>query len=96
MLLDLGRLQDGEPHLARTARKPVVRLSANTAAEIGAADRSLVVVSTERGTIRLPLVITEMPDRVVWLPIKSPGSAVLRDLGAGPGAVVRIHAGGAA
>jgi NADH-quinone oxidoreductase subunit G len=37
-----------------------------------------------------------MPDRVVWLPIKSPGSAVLRDLGAGPGAVVRIHAGGAA
>jgi NADH-quinone oxidoreductase subunit G len=96
MLLDLARLQDGEPHLARTARKPVVRLSANTAAEIGAADRSLVVVSAERGTIRLPLVITEMLDRVVWLPIKSPGSSVLRDLGARPGAVVRIHAGGAA
>ncbi|HEY2832300.1 MAG TPA: NADH-quinone oxidoreductase subunit G [Sporichthyaceae bacterium] len=96
MLLDLARLQDGEPHLARTARKPVVRLSASTAAEIGAADRSLVVVSAERGTIRLPMVITEMPDRVVWLPIKSPGSAVLRDLGARPGAVVRIHAGGAA
>ena len=37
MLLDLGRLQDGEPHLARTARRPVARLSANTAAEIGAA-----------------------------------------------------------
>ena len=28
MLLDEGRLQDGEPHLAGTARKPVVRLSA--------------------------------------------------------------------
>jgi len=96
MLLDLGRLQDGEPHLARTARRPVVRLSANTAAEIGANDRSLVVVSGERGTVRLPLAITEMPDRVVWLPTKSPGSAVLRDLGARPGAVVRIHAGGAA
>ena len=38
MLLDEGRMQDGEPHLAGTARKPVVRLSADTAAEIGAAD----------------------------------------------------------
>jgi NADH-quinone oxidoreductase subunit G len=96
MLLDLGRLQDGEPHLARTARKPVVRLSAATAAEIGAADRTLVVVSGDRGTVRLPLVITDMPDRVVWLPTKSPGSAVLRDLGSRAGAVVRIHAGGSA
>jgi NADH-quinone oxidoreductase subunit G len=96
MLLDLGRLQDGEPHLARTARRSVVRLSANTAAEIGAADRSMVVVSGERGTVRLPLVITDMPDRVVWLPMKSPGSAVLRDLGSRAGALVRIHAGGAA
>ena len=38
MLLDAGRLQDGEPYLAGTARTPVVRLSAATAAEIGAAD----------------------------------------------------------
>ena len=36
MLLDAGRLQDGEPHLAGTARPPVVRLSAATAAEIRA------------------------------------------------------------
>ena len=36
MLLDAGRLQDGEPHLAGTARPPVARLSAATAAEIGA------------------------------------------------------------
>ena len=28
MLLDAGRLQDGEPYLAGTARTPVVRLSA--------------------------------------------------------------------
>ena len=46
MLLDNGRLQDGEPHLAGTARKPVVRLSADTAAEIGAADGDAVTVST--------------------------------------------------
>ncbi|HUR05300.1 MAG TPA: molybdopterin dinucleotide binding domain-containing protein, partial [Nonomuraea sp.] len=94
MLLDLGRLQDGEPHLARTARKPVARLSANTAAEIGAGDGGLVVVTTDRGTVTLPLAVTDMPDRVVWLPTKSPGSAVRRDLGVDAGAVVRIRAGG--
>ncbi len=38
MLLDAGRMQDGEPYLAGTARAPVVRLSATTAAEIGAAE----------------------------------------------------------
>ncbi len=95
LLLDLGRLQDGEPHLARTARKPVARLSAATAAEIGAGEGSLVVVTTDRGTVTLPLAVTDMPDRVVWLPMKSPGSAVRRDLGVDAGAVVRIHAGGA-
>jgi NADH-quinone oxidoreductase subunit G len=96
MLLDLGRMQDGEPHLARTAPRPVVRLSAATADEIGAGDGDLVVVSTDRGTVTLPLAITEMVDRVVWLPAKSPGSAVHRDLGVGSGAVVRISVGGAA
>ncbi|MGQ0468246.1 MAG: NADH-quinone oxidoreductase subunit G [Sporichthyaceae bacterium] len=92
MLLDLGRMQDGEPNLARTARKPVARISATTAVEVGVSDHDLLVVSGERGTVRLPVVITEMPDRVVWLPAKSPGSAVLRDLAA-PGSVVRISAG---
>jgi NADH-quinone oxidoreductase subunit G len=96
MLLDLGRMQDGEPHLARTARKPVARLSATTAAEVGVTDRSLLIVATDRGTVRLPVVITDMPDRVVWLPSKSPGSAVLRDLGAQAGDVVQLSSGGAA
>ena len=63
MLLDDGRLQDGEPHLAGTARPPVARLSAATAAEIGAADGDLVTVRTDRGAITLPLAITDMPDR---------------------------------
>ncbi len=96
MLLDLGRMQDGEPHLARTARNPVARLSAATAAEVGVSDRSLLVVATDRGTVRLPVLVTDMPDRVVWLPSKSPGSAVLRDLAAVAGDVVQISSGGAA
>jgi NADH-quinone oxidoreductase subunit G len=92
MLLDDGRLQDGEPHLAGTARTPVVRLSADTAESISAADGDNVTVSTAHGDISLPLAITEMADNVVWLPLNSPGSAVHRQLGVTPGAVVKIGA----
>ena len=95
MLLDAGRLQDGEPHLAGTARPAVVRLSATTAAGIGASDGQPVTVSTGRGSVCLPLTVTEMPDQVVWLPLNSPGSAVHRQLGVSTGAVVHIQAGGA-
>ncbi|MDT5219257.1 MAG: NADH-quinone oxidoreductase subunit, partial [Mycobacterium sp.] len=90
LLLDSGRGQDGEPHLAGTARKPEVRLSADTAAEIGATDGEEVTVSTDRGSITLPLNITDMPDRVVWLPLNSPGSAVHRELGVTIGSLVKI------
>ncbi len=90
MLLDSGRLQDGEPYLAGTARVPVVRLSATTAGEIGAADGDSVTVATNRGEITLPLEITDMDDRVVWLPLNSPGSAVYQQLGVTAGAVVSI------
>ncbi len=91
MLLDAGVLQDGEPHLAGTARPPVARLSAATAAEIDAAEDDLVAVSTERGVITLPLAVTEMADRVVWVPMNSPGSIIHLQLGATAGAVVSIR-----
>ena len=90
LLLDDGRLQDGEPFLAGTAKPAVVRLSALTATGIGAADGDIVTISTGRGAIRLPLVVTEMADGVVWLPLNSPGSAVHAQLGVTAGAVVRI------
>ena len=93
LLLDEGRMQDGEPHLAGTAHKPLVRLSADTAAEIGAADGDNVTVSTPRGSIMLPLTITDMPDRVVWLPLNSPGSAVHLKLGVTLGSIVSIGVG---
>ena len=90
LLLDAGRLQDGEPYLAGTARTPVVRLSAATAVEIGAAHTDLVAVGTPSGEIALPLAITDMADRVVWLPLNSAGSAVHRQLAVTAGAVVSI------
>jgi NADH-quinone oxidoreductase subunit G len=49
-----------------------------------------VTVSTDRGTITLPLAITEMVDGTVWLPLNSPGSAVYPQLGVGAGSVVSI------
>jgi NADH-quinone oxidoreductase subunit G len=47
-------------------------------------------VTGHRGTVELPLKITEMPDRVVWLPLNSTGAGVASDTGARPGALVRI------
>jgi NADH-quinone oxidoreductase subunit G len=92
MLLDAGRLQDGEPHLAGTARRPVARVSSATAAEVGVADGAGLMVSSGRGSVTLPLEITEMPDRVVWVPQNSPGSRVSLDLGARAGDVVTVTA----
>jgi NADH-quinone oxidoreductase subunit G len=91
-LLDDGRLQEDEPHLAGTRRPAVLRLSAGTAAGIGVADGADVRVSTDLGSITLPLAITDLPDHVVWLPTNSEGSHVHASLGAGSGAVVRISA----
>jgi NADH-quinone oxidoreductase subunit G len=94
MLLDAGRLQDDERYLAGTAKTPVARLSAATAEEIGADGK--VTVATAHGEITLPLEITDMPDRVVWVPANSPGSAVYRDLGVQAGDVVKIQNGSVA
>lgn len=91
-LLDAGRLQDGEPYLAGTARLPVARMSATTAARIGATD--VVIASTGRGYVSMRLEVTEMPDGVVWLPLNATGSPVHRLLGVTTGAVVHIEAGG--
>jgi NADH-quinone oxidoreductase subunit G len=91
MLLDNGRLQYGEPYLAGTARQPVARMSAATATEIGAAEGDLVRVSSQHGSITLPLNITDMAERVVWMPMNSATSAVHQKLRVTAGAVVLIE-----
>ena len=92
MLLDAGRLQDGEPHLAGTARRPVARLAPATAAEIGCSEGELLKVSTEHGSVMLAVEFTDMAERVVWLPTNSPPSAVHEHLRVTAGAVVTIEA----
>ncbi len=94
-LLDRGLLQEGDPYLGATARTPVARLSPATAAAAGVADGALLAVSTDSGRLDLPLVVTAMPDGVVWLPANSEGSTPRATLGAGHGDVVRIGGGAA-
>ena len=95
-LLDDGSLQDGELQLAGTAKQVRLHLSAATAAEVGVAEGDLVRVSTDRGSVVLPLVLLDLPDRVVWLPTRSPDAAVRRDLVAVAGDLVRLSPGGTA
>ncbi|MFH9468223.1 NADH-quinone oxidoreductase subunit G [Streptomyces clavifer] len=90
MLLDRGRLQEGDEALAGTRHASVARLSATTAAETGVKDGDLLAVTGPAGTTELPLVVTDMPDRVVWVPLNSVGRGVPADTGAVPGALVRI------
>ncbi|MCU1659561.1 MAG: NADH-quinone oxidoreductase, chain [Pseudonocardiales bacterium] len=89
-LLDAGRMQDGDEYLAGTAKPARALLSPATAAEVGVAAGGSVAVSTELGTLVLPVVIEEMPDRVVWLPTNARGCAVRATLGVTSGAVVRL------
>ncbi|MEU8757996.1 NADH-quinone oxidoreductase subunit G [Streptomyces sp. NPDC048659] len=90
LLLDLGRLQEGDTALAGTRHAAVARLSAETAAATGVKDGDTLEVTGTAGSVRFPLQVTEMPDRVVWLPLNSAGRGVLAGTGARPGDLVRI------
>jgi NADH-quinone oxidoreductase subunit G len=95
MLIDESRANDGEPHLTATARTPVARISLTTAHRVGVGDGDELVVSTDAGSIRLPVVITPMTDNVVWLPTNSADSHVRRSLHADHGSIVTIAGGNA-
>jgi NADH-quinone oxidoreductase subunit G len=95
-LLDVGTLQRDEPELAGTARPPVVRIGKDVAMRLGLSDGDRLTVTGATGAITLPVLVTEMPDRVVWLPMRSPGSEVRTQLGTGPGGIVRLSATGGA
>ncbi|MER7987504.1 NADH-quinone oxidoreductase subunit G [Streptomyces noursei] len=92
LLLDQGLLQEGEEALAGTRHAAVARLSSATAQETGVADGDLLVVTGPAGSVRLPLEVTSMPDRVVWLPLNSVGGGVAADTGAHPGELVKVSA----
>src|SRR4051794_3968988 len=89
-LIDGGRLQDGDDHLAGTAKPVRARISAATAERFGVALGEKLAVSTEQGVIVAPVELADMPEGVVWLPTNARGCAVRATLGAAHGSIVRL------
>ncbi|MEO6887013.1 MAG: NADH-quinone oxidoreductase subunit G [Jatrophihabitantaceae bacterium] len=93
-LLDAGRAQDGDDNLAGTAKPARALVSKATAAAAGLTDGATVRLTTERGSLVLPLVIGQsadcVADGVVWIPTNARGAAVRQHLAAASGAVVTI------
>ncbi len=89
-LIDAGRMQDGDEHLAGTAKPVRARLSAATAQQVGVADGELLSISTDKGALVVPVAIDEMADGVVWLPTNARGCAVRATLGAAAGSTVTL------
>ena len=95
-LLDNGSMQDGEPHLAGTARTAVALMSEATATKLRVHLGDQVTVSTERGSVTLPAAAADLPPGVVWVPGNSGPATVRSNLGAGHGTVVTVRSGNSA
>ncbi len=93
LLIDSGRMLDGEPYLRATGRVATIRASAATLHRLGVVEGEQVLLQTDAGAITLPAESADIPDGVVWAP-QHAGEVPLRvALGAGRGDVVRIDAG---
>ena len=89
-MIDAGRLQDGAPWLAGSARCPILLASAATLAAAGIAPGADATLQTERGRVTLPAAIADLPDCVAWVPECSTGSVIHDNLG-GVGTVVTLR-----
>jgi NADH-quinone oxidoreductase subunit G len=88
-LIDGGRMLAGEPYLAATGRRPVVAVSADHAAALGVPDGGAVRVTTEHGSVTLPVQLADLMKGTIWIPQQ----IAHRDLKAAAGTVVRLAAG---
>jgi NADH-quinone oxidoreductase subunit G len=94
LLIDDGRMQDGDDAYRATARRPVALVSDATYEKAGLGTH--VTLATDLGAVTLPVAVADLPDGVVWAPSNSGGTNLARELGAGYGSVVRLSNGGAA
>jgi NADH-quinone oxidoreductase subunit G len=92
LLLDLGTLQDGEANLAGTARKASAHISNSRASKLGVKVGELISISTDLGSIELPVEISEMSENDIWVPRNSIGSQVIASLGFVSGQVTVVKA----
>ena len=89
-LLDLGTLQEGEEHLAGTARRTVAVISPKRAQSMGVVDGDQLRISTAQGSVTLSALVENIHDDAVWAPRNSRGSQLLVNLGVAHGAVVTV------
>jgi NADH-quinone oxidoreductase subunit G len=75
LLIDDGRMLDGEDELKATARTPVALVSAGTAAELGLVPGQMAVLTGTSGSAGLPVAVADLPDGVVWAPTTTQWSA---------------------
>ncbi|CAB4732906.1 unannotated protein [freshwater metagenome] len=92
LLLDLGTLQDGEANLAGTARKAKAHISKNRAEKLGVKVGDLISISSDLGSLKLEVEISEMSDSSIWVPRNSIGSQVIANLGFASGLVTVVKA----
>ena len=86
--LDDSRALDGEPNLRATIRPPVARVGPRSAEALG----SEVAISTDRGSLRFPVVVEPtMVEGVVWVPSRAPEKWVGAELAAAAGDVVALE-----
>jgi NADH-quinone oxidoreductase subunit G len=87
LLLDLGTLQSGEANLAGTAKEARAHISASKAQQLGVSESDVVQITTERGSITLPVSIRAIADHLIWVPRNSENSQTIAQLGFAGGSV---------
>ncbi len=92
LLIDDGRMLDGDEYLKATGHRAGLLVSASTLSGLGVHEGQLLTIATDRGSMELPVGVADLPDHVVWAPSTAVGTSLSRDLGgAVPGTVVRLE-----
>ncbi len=91
-MLDDGRLQEGEPYLAATARAIAALVPASLLDLLGLPEGADIALRTAVGAVAFPARVGDLPDGVVWAPANSGGLPLSRLIGAGAGDVVTVEA----
>jgi NADH-quinone oxidoreductase subunit G len=76
LLIDDGRMLDGEAHLLATARTSVALVSPARLSAAGLLPGQPVTLTGATGSVTLPVAVADLPDDVVWAPTTSRWSAV--------------------
>jgi NADH-quinone oxidoreductase subunit G len=68
LLVDDGRMLDGEDYLKATGRRPVALVSEATLRDLGLRAGQQVSLGGDAGETTLPVAVADLPDGVVWAP----------------------------